>query len=186
VSQAIVSAEIIEPYAEALMSLAQASNQTGRFGDDLSMILDLLKSSPELEQFLGNPFVTAEAKKGVLRRLMESQVDGTIFKFLMLLVDRRRIIFLSGICQQYKALLRKLNNAVLAEVTSTVELGESQRQAIMEKVRSMTGASQVDLDTRIDPELIGGVIVKVGSQVLDSSIRGQLRRMSNALLSQAG
>nr|B8HPK0.1 RecName: Full=ATP synthase subunit delta; AltName: Full=ATP synthase F(1) sector subunit delta; AltName: Full=F-type ATPase subunit delta; Short=F-ATPase subunit delta [Cyanothece sp. PCC 7425] len=181
--QTTVGAEILEPYAEALMSLAQSNNLTGRFGEDVAFILDLLKTSPELQQVLANPFVKPESKKAILRQLVAPQVHDFVLKFLLLLVDRRRIFLLEPICKQFQALLRKLTNTVLAEVTSVVELTEPQRQAVIEKVKTMTGSQQVELETRLDPELIGGVIVKVGSQVLDSSIRGQLRRISNTLTS---
>jgi F-type H+-transporting ATPase subunit delta len=70
----------------------------------------------------------------------------------------------------------------LADVTSTIELNEAQRQAVIQKVKEMTQAAEVDLDTKIDPDLIGGVIIKIGSQVLDASIRGQLRRIGVSLL----
>jgi F-type H+-transporting ATPase subunit delta len=98
-------------------------------------------------------------------------------------VDRRRIQFLEAIGKQYQALLRKLNQTVLAEVTSAVELSDSQKQSVREKVQAITSAHQVELDTKIDPDLIGGVIIKVGSQVVDASLRGQLRRIGIRLSS---
>lgn len=182
-SQSTLSAEIVEPYAEALMSVAQANNVTDQISQDVALTLDMLQTSPEFEAFLLNPFIKAEAKKAVLRQLTESKVQHTFLNFLMLLVDRRRIVFLDPICKQYQALLRELNNTVLAEVTSTVDLTEPQKQRIIAKVQHMTHANQVELETSIDPELIGGVIIKVGSQVLDASIRGQLRRVSTSLMS---
>lgn len=184
-SQNTVSAEIVEPYAEALMSLAKQHDLTQRFGEDAGFLLGLLQSSEDLQQFLTNPFIEGDVKKAVLRQLAGSQVHQYVLQFLLLLVDRRRIYFLSAICKQYQALLRELNNAVLAEVTSCLELTESQRQAVMDKVKAMTKASQVELQVSIDPDLIGGVIIKVGSQVLDASIRGQLRRIGNSLLGAA-
>jgi F-type H+-transporting ATPase subunit delta len=85
---------------------------------------------------------------------------------------------LPAICEQYQELLRKLKQAVLAEVTSAVELSDEQKQAVREKVIAITGAREVDLETQVDRDLIGGVIIKVGSQVVDASLRGQLRRIS--------
>jgi F-type H+-transporting ATPase subunit delta len=102
---------------------------------------------------------------------------------LKLLVDRRRILFLAGICQQYLAMLRKLNQTVLAEVTSAVELNEDQQQAVKDRVKAMTNANQVELEVKLDNQLIGGVIIKVGSQVIDASLRGQLRRIGMSLSS---
>ena len=180
--QASVSATIVEPYAEALMSIAKAHDLTHQIGEDVEFVLSLLQASEELQAFLINPFVKAEGKKAVIRQLLEGQVQGYFFNFLMLLVDRRRLLLLEAICQQYKVLLRQLSNTVLAEVTSTVELNDQQRQRIIETVKQMTNAAQVELETSLDSDLIGGVIIKVGSQVLDSSIRGQLRRMTTSLM----
>ncbi|MBD1906051.1 ATP synthase F1 subunit delta [Funiculus sociatus GB2-A5] len=173
----MLSAEIAEPYAEALMSLAQSQNQVDRFGEDVRSLLSLLDSSPDLQEFLGNPVLSAENKKAVLRQIAGDGLHPTILNFLMLLVDRRRIIFVGGVLQHFQALLRKLNQTVLAEVTSAVELNDAQRQAISEKVKAISGAHQVELATKLNPELIGGVIIKVGSQVIDTSLRGQLRRI---------
>jgi F-type H+-transporting ATPase subunit delta len=182
-AQNTVSAAIVEPYAEALMSVAQSHNLTAEFGENVRFILDLCQSSSDLTDLLLNPLVKPEAKKGVMEQLLRSQVQPYFYNFLMLLIDRRRIFLLEAICKHYQALLRKLNNTVLAEVTSTLELNDEQRQAVIQKVRDMVSAAEVELDTKIDPDLIGGVVVRVGSQVLDASIRGQLRRIGVSLLS---
>ncbi len=181
----LVTAEIVEPYAEALMSLAQSHNLADRIGEDVRVLRDLIGSSEELDQFLSNPLAKPEAQKAVLRQLLGEQGHAYTLNFLMLLVDRRRIFLLEGICKQYLARLRQLNQTVLAEVATTVELTEDQKQAIREKVIQLTEARQVELDVSLDPELLGGVIVKVGSQVFDASLRGQLRRISLSLGSAA-
>ena len=104
-------------------------------------------------------------------------------QFLMILVDRGRIIFLEGICKQYQNLLRKFNQTVLAEVTSAVDLSDAQKDSIRQRVIDITGARQVELANSLDPELIGGVIIKIGSQIIDASLRGQLRRIGMQLSS---
>ncbi|MBC6481580.1 MAG: F0F1 ATP synthase subunit delta [Hormoscilla sp. GM7CHS1pb] len=177
----MVIGEIVEPYAEGLMSLAQEQNLTERLGEDVRDILKMLSSSPEFSQLIANPLIKPEAKKAVLRQVGGDRMHPYTLNFLMLLVDRRRLQFLEGICKQYQAILRKLNQTVLAEVTSTVELTEAQKQAAIERVKGMTGAAAVELESKIDPEIIGGVIIKVGSQVIDASLRGQLRRIGISL-----
>lgn len=173
----IVSTEILDPYAKALMSLAQTQDLTERFGEDAAFLINLLDTSDDLRQFLASPLTKADAKKAVLRQIVGEQVHPYMLNFLLLLVDRGRILFLEGICKQYQTLLRELNQTILAEVTSAVELNEAQRDSVRQKVVDLVGASQVELDTKIDPDLIGGVIIKVGSQVIDASLRGQLRRI---------
>lgn len=182
-AESILTSEVLEPYAQALMSLGQSNDLVDRFGEDVNNILDTLNASEDLKTFIANPLAKADLKKAVLGQVFGDSVHPFTRNFLMLLVDRRRVMFLEGICQQYQKLLRKLKQAVLAEVTSTVELNENQKNAIRDKVRAMTNANSVDIETKIDPDLIGGVIIKVGSQVVDASLRGQLRRITLRLTS---
>lgn len=175
------SAEVVEPYAEALMSLAQEHDLVDKFGEDVAALLDTLKESEELEQFLGNPIVKADDKKAVLEQITGDQIHPYMVNFLKILVERRRILFLRDVCKQYQALLRELKQAVLAEVVSAVELNDDQKQAVRQKVLTMTNAQDVELDTQVDADLLGGVMIKVGSQVVDSSLRGQLRRIGLSL-----
>ena len=176
----VISAEIVEPYAQALMSVAQTNNLTEKFGEDIRSLVSLVEGK-ELGDFLASPIVKEEDKKAVLRRIVGGGNNPYLLNFLLLLVDKGRIVFLAGICQKYLELLRQLNKTVLAQVTSATELNQAQRHSVVEKVKEMTNAQAVELKTKIDPDLIGGVIIKVGSQVLDASIRGQLRRMSISL-----
>jgi F-type H+-transporting ATPase subunit delta len=179
----VMSEQVVEPYAQALMSVARANNLTEQFGEDVRSLINLIEESEQFRNFLANPFVQPEDKKAVLKRIVGDSISPYLRNFLLLLVDRRRIVLLEGICQQYLSLLRQLNQTVLAEVTSAVELNDEQKQAVRDKVIAMTNARQVELETKIDRNLIGGVIIKVGSQVIDASLRGQLRRLSLRLTS---
>lgn len=177
----IIAGEIVEPYAAALMSLAKSKNLTERLAEDVRGLINIMDESPELKGFMGNPVIKPEDKKAVLGRMLGNEIDPYMRNFLMLLIDRGRIIFLEQIGKQYLALLRELNQTVLAEVTSTIELSEDQKNTVRERVKSMTGATDVDIETKIDPSLLGGVIIKIGSQVIDSSLQGQLRRIGISL-----
>jgi F-type H+-transporting ATPase subunit delta len=173
----VINNEVVEPYAAALMSVAQSYDLTDQFGSDVRFLLGILDSSEELRQFLGHPLIKPATKKEVLVQVVGGQINPYTQNFLKLLVDKGRIPFLEGIGKQYLTKLRELKQTVLAEVTSAVSLSEPQQQKVREKVQSMTGARDVELETKIDPDLLGGVIIKVGSQVIDSSLRGQLRRI---------
>lgn len=179
----LVAAEIYEPYAQALMGLAQSNELVDQFGHDVNQLLDLMNESQDFKQLLMNPLIKPEVKKGVIQQVIGEQVHPYIINFLMLLVDRRRIFYLEGICKQYQTLLRQLKRILLAEVTSATELTEEQKESVRQKIVAMSGGQQVELETRIDPNLIGGVVIKVGSQVFDASIQGQLRRIGLALSS---
>lgn len=180
--QSAITAEVAEPYAEALMSLAQAKNVADAIGDDIRSINALFKDSAEFKTFLTSPLVKAEDKKAVIKKIAGEEVNSFLLNFLFLLVDRQRIAFVEGIFAKYLEILRKLNNTVLAEVTSAVRLYEGEAERLVEKIKQLTGANAVEIETKIDPDIIGGVIIKVGSQVYDASLRGQLRRISFSML----
>ncbi|NJP08262.1 MAG: F0F1 ATP synthase subunit delta [Leptolyngbyaceae cyanobacterium RU_5_1] len=174
----VVKGEILERYAQALLAIAQDNGVLDQVGQDVNSILALLNESQDLRDFLASPLFKAEPKKAIVGQVLGDSVHPYTRNFLLLLVDRRRIVLLAGIFKEFQALLRKLNQIVLAEVTSVRSLTDDQKAAIKDKVKAMTGAHQVELETKLDPELIGGVIIKIGSQIIDASLRGQLRRIS--------
>ncbi|MGL5871747.1 MAG: ATP synthase F1 subunit delta [Xenococcaceae cyanobacterium] len=180
-SATLISSEIAEPYAQALMSVARAQNLTEQFGESFRDVETLLTESSDFSEFITNPVIKDDDKKSVLRRVLGDGANPFLVNFLMLLVEKRRIVFLEAIVKQYLTLLRELNQTVLAEVTSAKELNDGQKQAVIEKVKAIGNANNVELKATIDPELLGGVIIKVGSQVLDASIKGQLRRIRMSL-----
>lgn len=179
----LLSSEIAEPYAQALLSLARDSDLLDRISEDVNALLGLAAESEDLRVCLTNPIFKPEDKKAILKQVAGDQFHPYTQNFLMLLVDRGRIAFFEAICQQFQALVRQLNQTVLAEVTSTVSLSDEQQESIRQRVMGMTQARQVELNIQLDPELMGGVIIKVGSQIVDASLRGQLRRIGTRLTS---
>jgi F-type H+-transporting ATPase subunit delta len=171
----------VEPYAEALMSLAKEQGLVEDLGNDMQLIVGSLQSSDELSHFLSVPLVKKNAKKSAIESLFGSRVNPLTLKFLMLVVDRGRIAFLEPICARFQDLLREMNQIALAEVTSAVPLTDEQQETLRRKVIDMTNARGVELSINVNSDLIGGVIIKVGSQVVDASIRGQLRRLTSNL-----
>lgn len=174
----IATSQVSAPYAQALLSIAQSKDSVDELSRTAGELLNLLKESDELSSFLANPITDKDAKKGVLTKVLGDNANQQMKNFLMLLVDKGRIYLITPILQAFQSRVRELKQTVLAEVISAVELTDAQKDTVRQKVQSMTEAKSVELETKIDPELIGGVIIQIGSQVLDASIRGQLRRIS--------
>lgn len=177
-----IAQQLGAPYAEALLALAKQNNLVDAIADDVRGIAAVLKEVPELSPFLANPLVKPAAKKAVLANALADKINPFTLNFLNLLADRGRIILLAAIADSFLALVRRLKNIAFAEVRTTKPLSEAQQVAVIDKVKQITGATDVELSTQIDAALIGGVIIKVGSQVIDASIRGQLRRLSLQLV----
>ena len=134
-----------------------------------------------LKKFLGNPLVTKDAKKNVVKDILGEQISESTLKFLLLLVDRGRIEVLEQIAQKFLELSYKQESIEIAKVTSSIQLSAEQQQKIAEKLKAITGAKQIKLALKVDPELIGGFTIEVGSKMIDTSIRGQLNKMSSLL-----
>ncbi len=173
-----IAQQVVNPYAEALLSLGSSQGLLETFAADLRLIAEVLQATPELSRFLANPVIKAETKKSLLQQVFADQIHPLVLNALNLLTDRRRIMFLGAVCRRFLELQRKLQNIALAEVTTAVPLTEAQQQSLRERVQEFTQASRVELQTTVDPSLMGGVIIKIGSQVIDLSLRGQLRRLA--------
>ncbi len=173
--------DVVNPYAEGLMGVAQKNDLTAQITEDVSFLVQLLGESESIYGFLSNPLVEDSRKKSLLRKSLAEHLHPYTFNFLMLLVDRKRTPLLLDICKRYQEIYRTLNHIALAEVTSAVPLSDAQQEVVRQKVIQITGASSVEIETKLDSDLIGGVVIKVGSQVLDASLRGQLRRIGLSL-----
>jgi F-type H+-transporting ATPase subunit delta len=170
--------KIVDPYAEALLSIGQDLNLIDTFATDVRLVLGSLQSTPELGDFLSSPVVKADAKKALLETTFGEQVHPILLTTLRVLGDRRRMMYIQDVCLRFLELQRKLQRIALAEVTSAVELSDQQKQTIADRVKQLGQADHVEVEARLDPDLIGGVVIKVGSQVIDLSIRGQLRKLA--------
>ena len=170
--------KIASPYAEALLELSINSNSVDKTSQELSLIINIINESTDLKQFLSNPLINANKKKNVINKLFVTEVSNFVLKFLLVLIDRRRISLLNIIIDIYFNLVYKTESTVLTEVSSASSLTEVQQNALIDKIKIMTKSQNVKLVTTIDTSLIGGFIVKIGSKVIDASLSGKLKQLA--------
>ena len=168
---------ITTPYAEAFLQVSEARGETDQVIDQAKAILALWQDSAELREALGSPVLEVEAKKQVLTSLFSDQVTPAFLNLLKLLADRQRIGILDAVLDRLIELFREQRNIALATVTSAAPLSEEQQAQLSEKVRSVAGTANVEVNLQVDPTLIGGFILRVGSKVIDASLSGQVRRL---------
>lgn len=173
-----VTYKIAQPYAEALLSAVKDLNIVNQTQMEILSLSNLLSESVELKNFLGNPLMTSSLKKNLLKELLASQVSECLLKFLLVLVDRRRIYLLSAIIDKYLELAYELESTTVVEISTAIILTESQQETLSEKLKIMTNSKNIRLLFSTDTSLIGGFIAKVGSKVIDTSISGKLRNMA--------
>ena len=169
------------PYAEALLQVAESRKETDAVAEQAKDLLAVLNSSPELQAALSSPVLEPDAKKAALATLFNDRVTPSVQNLLKLLADRQRLPMLDAVLIRFLELYRELRNITLAKVTSAAELTEEQQAELNKKVQAIAGSKAVEFDLVVDPSLIGGFIVSMGSQVIDASLSGQVRRLGLAL-----
>lgn len=169
------------PYAEALFNLSQSAQLIDENNKHLSFVAKNIKQSDRLKSMLEHPLLGTEAKKTVLTKLFGSQINSSVLNFLYILIDRRRISLIQPISRCYFDLVNRLQLVLLAEVTTAIPLSTLQKQALQNKLKHMTNSSTIKIIEQVNPELIGGLIIRIGSRVIDMSICGQLSQISSYL-----
>jgi len=170
--------KISVPYAEALLELTESNNLLLEAKENLSLILDFLSNSKDLQLLVSNPLINTDTKKIILKKIFEDNLNQIILNFLFVLIDKRRISIVSTIINKYFELSYRVESITLAEVTTAYELNETQHNELIEKIKNLTETNNIKLIVKINPNLIGGFILKVGSKILDTSLSGKLRQIS--------
>lgn len=130
---------------------------------------------------MGSPVLETESKKAALATLFGEQLSPSFLNLLKLLADRGRIGYLDAVLERLLELYREQNSIALATLTSAEPLSEEQQASLTEKVKQVAGTEHVEIDLQVDPALIGGFVLRVGSKVIDASLAGQVRRLGLAL-----
>ena len=172
---------ITTPYAEAFLQVAESRNEVDEVVNQSKSILQLWNSSSEFRHAMGSPVLEVDAKKLALEKLFSKDLTPSFINLLKLLADRNRIGLLDAVLERLLELYRDQRNIALATVTSASELTEEQQSELVTKVQALAGSENLELNLQVDPNLIGGFIVKVGSKVIDASLAGQVRRLGLSL-----
>ena len=173
--------QVAVKYAQAIYELAAEHDTLDKVEQELGLVENTIASHDDLATLIYHPRVSAVAKKETLTKLFGVDVADFVHKFLLLLVDKRRETALPAIIREYKNLANETRNIAEAEVTTAVELSETERQALSVKLSKVTGKNIV-LKTRLDERILGGVIVKIGDKLIDGSVVRQLQMLKTALL----
>jgi F-type H+-transporting ATPase subunit delta len=171
-------------YAKALIDLATRDNTIAEMGEELQQHLELLQSNVQLQTLLRNPGLAVEVKTNVLTAILEhTQPTPLLHNFLLLLLKNDRLQHLDAICDHYERMANEKLRQVKAQVTTATALDEGQAQAVEQKIAAMT-QKDVLMEKRVDPSILGGLVVRINHVVLDGSLRGQLNRLRQELIEE--
>ena len=168
--------KVAQPYANAFVEMSSGKDVIS----DLVCIKTALESK-ELKQALCNPLIAVENKKKMVKSVFQGNIDNKSVNFLLVLCDRGRIDCLEAVSSLALEMAYKRAAIGVAYVTSAWEMSESQQEALIGKLKSMTKAKEIRLETTVDKTLVGGFTVQVGSRIIDTSISGQLKKLASHL-----
>jgi F-type H+-transporting ATPase subunit delta len=170
-------------YAEALFEVARDRGRLDAIRDELAQLADALDSDRELQVFFFSPYFSSAEKVEGLRRAV-SGADPELVNFLELLIEKQRMPEIFRIRRRFEELWKRENRRIDVTVTSAVELDPAMVSRIGEEIRRQTG-QEVDLASRVDGEILGGVVLQVGNMVLDASIRARLEKLRKSVAQAA-
>jgi F-type H+-transporting ATPase subunit delta len=168
-------------YASALFELANEAKQVPAVGADLGRFVALIAGSADLQRLVKSPAYTAEQQVAAVSAIVEKAgIGGLAANFIKLVASKRRLFAIEGMISAYAALADAKAGVVKAEVTVAEALSDKNRKAVSEALNAVTG-KKVAFTEKVDPAIIGGIVVKMGSRMVDSSVRTKLNSLKIAM-----
>lgn len=167
-------------YAQALFGLGKERGTLDTWQGDLTLLTDIVQND-RVATYLANPSVTTDSKLATLDSALGTNVQPETRNLAKMLIERNRMTLLPEIREIFDDEVRAERGVVVANVTTAERLSDDERDLIREKLEALTG-KQVELAMQIDPEIIGGIIVRIGDQVIDGSVRNKLEKMRSRLV----
>ena len=163
-------------YAKSLLDLCIERKEVDRVSQDMTFLNQSIGDSRELALLLQSPVVKGDMKLKILDKIFGSSIHETTQKFIHLMTEKGREAFLGGVASSFVEQVRVHRNQVLAEVITAVPMDDTTRKEVLSAAQTLT-KSQIELTEKVNTDLIGGFIVRVGDQQIDTSIAHQLKQL---------
>lgn len=161
-------------YAKAILSIALEQQKEVEVYDDLMLVANTIDDSIELQLLLKNPILKSEIKKAALNEVFSNKISKLAYKLIDLLFQNKRLPILSEVTKQYRILYDELKGIEVAKVTTAIPLTEALTQQVLIKVKEITGKNAT-IESIINPDIIGGFILRIGDIQYDASIANKLQ-----------
>ena len=171
---------IADRYAQALFEVGEETQTTSELYQELKQLVDILNENKDLYNFLKSPLIGREDKKNVMKNIFENQLSKNMNNFLKIVIDKDRISVIENIQESYKSLLNDKNNILEGTAISAVALNEKEIKDL-EKNLSTKYNKNVTLTNVVDEAILGGVLVKLGNEEIDGTVKTRLAKIKNQL-----
>ena len=165
-------------YGDALFELALEKQSVDVLYEEAKALREIFKNNGELMQLLNHPKISKEEKNAAVKAIFDGRVSDDMAGFLVLVVDKGRADELNAVLGYFLSVVKEYKKIGTAYITSAMELSLMQKDAIRRKLLETTEYVQFELVYKVDPSLIGGIVIRIGDRVVDGSVRNKLARMT--------
>ena len=173
---------ISQTYGEALVELAVEENKTDDFIAEITMLLEILEENKEFGELMNHPKIVKEEKKKVLDAVFKERVSNELYGFLQLIVDKDRYSEIENILNYFLDKIKELKGIGVVYVKTAMPLGQEQKKKIEQKLLDTTKFKEVEMHYEVQESLIGGMMIRIGDRVVDSSIETKLSQLTKQLM----
>jgi F-type H+-transporting ATPase subunit delta len=171
-------------YAKAILSFALEQQKEVEVNNDMLLVANTIQDSKELQLLLNSPVLKTELKKSALKEIFESKTSPLTIGLINLLIDNKRLPILGEVAKKYNVIFDSLKGIEVAKVTTAIPLTEELNQQVLRKVIEITG-KQATIESIINPDIIGGFILRVGDIQYDASVANKLQVLKRKFESES-
>ncbi len=169
-------------YAQALYDVAASKDRVEKYIEDLTQIVKVIDESADFQRVIKHPEISTKEKKKFFINLFKGKIDEDLLTFLLILVEKDRILFLKEKLVELKKIDLENRETVIARVRTVQPLKDYQKEALIEKLKIKYG-KKVELEETVDPDVLGGILIKVNDDLIDGSVRTSLEDLKLSMFS---
>ena len=167
-------------YAEALFQVGEEINSTTKLYEELNAVVETLKSNNDFYSVLKSPLVTKGDKKDLVGKVFDSQISDNLNNFLKIIIDKDRVSAIEAVEKSYKELLNEKNNIIEGTAITAVAMSKEEMKQLEAKLSSKYNKN-VTLENKVDKSILGGVLVRLGNEEIDGTVKTRLAKMKYQL-----
>ena len=173
---------ISKTYGDALLEIAKEEKKVDLLLEEVTAIMAILKDNPEFSKLMNNPRISVDEKQTVMSNVFEGRISNELMGFFSMIVNKGRYDHIDEILTYFQDEVKKIKGIGVAYVTTPLELSDAQKKNVEKKLLETAGFKQMEMHYDIDSELVGGMRIRIGDRVVDSSIHTKILKMQQDMM----
>ncbi|MBR6148153.1 MAG: ATP synthase F1 subunit delta [Lachnospiraceae bacterium] len=173
---------ISKTYGDALLEIAKEEKKVDLLLEEVTAVMAILKDNPDFSKLMNNPRISVDEKQTVMSNVFEGRISNELMGFFSMIVNKGRYDHIDEIFTYFQDEVKKIKGIGVAYVTTPLELSDAQKKNVEKKLLETAGFKQMEMHYDIDSELVGGMRIRIGDRVVDSSIHTKILKMQQDMM----